>query len=854
MFRSNVKAPFRPPRPLNNGKTDSTESKITALNSSLSSSSTSSSTSSSISSSTSLAAKRVPFKRQRINDNNDNNHNNENNHNHNHNNNNNTNSSNKTKYIVQWRKVTNKKIKTWDGDGTLVIDGDTSLLHIDNKFLTKPIGKFDGIIKVGSYEIEIDCEVGDENVPTKPPTEAPTKAPTKAPIKTPIKTPTKPPQLPRPNNLTNPNFIMKRPPLHLIPTGASINDVSIDPSLVKHLRPHQKDGLSFLYDGVMGYKFNGNGVLLADEMGLGKTLMTVSLLWTLLKQSPFTNQKSVVNKVLIVCPVTIINNWRREFKKWLDVNRIGVLVIDNNKPNYKQDVINFNKTNVYQVLIMGYEKLLNCQSELSNSKFDLLVCDEGHKLKNNNNKALKILKSLCISKKVLLSGTPIQNNLTEFYTLINFLNDNILGTFQEFQKNFIRPIERSRDNNCFNQQIIEAGDLAATELYDITNKFILRRTNEVLFDYLNSKTDILLFVKPTPIQLNLFKSILKTISFSDDNSLNLINVFKKICNSPSLLTDDSFYQSLCLTHDLPITSGKISALIMILIEANKNKEKVVLVSNYTKTLDILQSIVLKLNYEFLRLDGSTNSTTRNDLIKKFNNTSFPNNQIFLLSSKSGGVGINLIGASRLILFDNDWNPSNDLQAMSRIHRDGQTKPVFIYRLFTTGSIDEKIFQRQLMKNNLSNQFLNLENSHINLNVFSMEDLKDIFTIHEDTTSNTHDLVECECEGEGYSFIEGGTEESEQDEDNINDSEESTNNKNTNLQNLGWISALNYSQIDQNETKKKTTIQNALSDYKHYNPGNNFNCHDNILNAIVNNCTNNDLSISYIFTKVSNANV
>lgn len=849
MFRSNVKAPFRPPRPLNlNGNTDpnSAESKTTALTFSLTFSLTPSSTS--------LAAKRVPFKRQRINDNiNNHNHNDKNNHNNNDNDNINNSTASKAKYIVQWRKVTNKKIKTWDGDGTLVIDGDSSLLYIDNKCLTKPIGKFEGIIKVGGYEIEIDCKVGDENVPETGSGNVPTKPPTKTP-KAPIKPPTKPPQLPNPNNLNNPNFFMKRPPLHLVPSGSSINDVSIDPSLVKHLRPHQREGLSFLYDGVMGYKFSGNGVLLADEMGLGKTLMTVSLLWTLLKQSPFTNQKSVVNKVLIVCPVTIINNWRREFKKWLDINRIGVLVIDNNKPNYKQDVINFNKTNVYQVLIMGYEKLLNCQSELANSKFDLLVCDEGHKLKNNNNKALKILKSLSIPKKVLLSGTPIQNNLTEFYTLINFLNDNILGTFQEFQKNFIRPIERSRDNNCFNQQIIEAGDLAATKLYDLTNKFILRRTNEVLFDYLNSKTDILLFVKPTPIQLKLFKSILKTISFSHDNSLNLINVFKKICNSPSLLSDDSFYQSLGLTHDLPITSGKISALIMILIEANKNKEKVVLVSNYTKTLDILQSIVLKLNFEFLRLDGSTSSTTRNDLIKKFNNTSFPNNQIFLLSSKSGGVGINLIGASRLILFDNDWNPSNDLQAMSRIHRDGQTKPVFIYRLFTTGSIDEKIFQRQLMKNNLSNQFLNLENSHINLNVFSMEDLKDIFTIHEDTTSNTHDLVECECEGEGYSFIEDESEGESNKEESINDSEESTKEENTNHQNLGWISALNYSQIDQNETKKKTTIQNALSDYKHYNPENNFNCHDNILNAIVKNCTNNDLSISYIFTKVSNANV
>lgn len=715
------------------------------------------------------------------------------------------------KYIVQYRKVTNKKNKTWDGDATLEIT-DQMVLKIDKRRIVRPLSKIDGIIKFGGFEVEIDYEV--EGLP-QPSQESQPKPLLRGPSRA------KRPFTKLTTNVVAEGKKPKQGPLYPVDEESFVmtslsedhKPVVIDPKLSKHLRPHQREGVSFLYEGVMGFN-DTNGVLLADEMGLGKTLMTITLIWTLLKQSPFPNQKTVGSKVLIVCPVTLINNWKKEFKKWIDLNQLGILVLDSNT---KLDLKNFKLTRVYQILIMSYEKLHNCETELQEVNFDLLICDEGHKLKNTNNKSLKILKSLDLEKKILLSGTPIQNNLNEFFTLVDFINPGVLGTFSQFQKNFIRPIEQSRDVNCYNREILDKGEDASKQLSELTSKFILRRTNEVLSKYLGEKTDLLVFVKPTPVQLQLFKLIASSVTYTTDNALNMINLYKKICNSPRLANGDNLFSSLGLpATDLPIASGKINLLIALMIEIHEKKEKLVLISNYTKTLDLFASICSKLNYGFLRLDGSTTSATRSSVISQFNNTKFPQFPVFLLSSKSGGFGINLIGASRLILFDNDWNPATDLQSMSRIYRDGQTRPVFIYRLFTTGCIDEKIFQRQLMKTNLSDAFLDNGSSS---NVFGMEDLKDLFTV-VDTDCNTHDLLECQCSGDGENIEEPIEPEEPRSEISLGSD---------------WISAKDF------QEPSKKSIQLALNDYKHLKDE----YHDDILNKVKKN------GISFVFTKVSN---
>lgn len=669
-------------------------------------------------------------------------------------------------YSVLWRKKTAKKNKTWDGDGIAVIQGDSIVLKMDSegtgKYKVQCRGSMskknaDGIISIGSYELELDSPL-DALAPVLEPSlngNLNNFASSLPVLKKKRKTaPSKSPEpgAPAHDPELESGFVLPSP-------SGAISPVVVDERLSSKLRPHQRDGVVFLYRCIMGFNPIGNGSLLADEMGLGKTFMTISIIFTLLKQSPFSAKTPLAKKILIVCPVTLITNWRKEIDKWVGKNQVSVLAINGSQTSVreKSDVLSFGKTRVYQVLILGYEKVLTLREELSHAKYDLLVCDEAHRLKNANNKAAKILSSLEIERKILLTGTPIQNDLLEFYNLVEFANPGVLGTLAQFQKEFVRPILQARDVNCVNSSIKDLGEEKSQELISITKKFMLRRTNTAISHLLPPRTDFVVFVPPTDLQISLFKLIMNSTSYSDivsegnvTDSLSLITVFRKLCNSPALLKQDRLFNTNCGGEQLKLdlgkrlmSSGKIKFLLQLLaILSEKQQEKVVIISNFTQTLDIIQSVLGKLNFTFSRLDGSTPAKQRDSIVTNFNTSPPSEGFVFLLSAKSGGVGLNLIGASRLVLFDNDWNPSVDLQAMARIHRQGQQKPVFIYRLLTKGCIDEKIFQRQMMKSNLSEKFLD-ENEVSDM--FDYSDLRDLFTLNIDSdTCNTHDLIECDC--------------------------------------------------------------------------------------------------------------
>ena len=239
--------------------------------------------------------------------------------------------------------------------------------------------------------------------------------------------------------------------------------------------------------------------------------------------------------------------------------------------------------------------------------------------------------------------------------------------------------------------------------------------------------------------------------------LELINVLKKVCNSPSLLLkkndkgDDttkaevlqSIPKGLLKT---PGASGKLQVLDSLLHRIRTTTdEKVVLVSNYTSTMDILAGLLTSLSYKYVRLDGTTPVNKRQEIVERFNRSPPSNSFVFLLSAKAGGVGLNLIGASRLILFDLDWNPSTDMQAMARIHRDGQKRPCFIYRLITQGALDEKIFQRQVSKTGLADSIVDGKSS---LSGFTKDELRDLFSLDEGDDCQTHKLLNCSCGGSG----------------------------------------------------------------------------------------------------------
>ncbi|ANZ77127.1 BA75_04283T0 [Komagataella pastoris] len=730
---------------------------------------------------------------------------------------------------VLWRKKTLKKNKTWDGDGVLVITADQLVFKCDPQGgsnlreqgrRSKPLKGLDGVISIGNYEIELDGEISEMKPAPKKhrkieyekePTISADKKPSSLPFKSPMTSSlTRQPQ-------------KKSAPLYKTDYEHSIilsqesetsKMVVVDPLLSQHLRPHQRDGVKFLYDCLDGSKdLPHKGCILADEMGLGKTLTTITLIWTLLKQNQADHKRPPVKKILIVCPVTLIHNWKREFRKWLGMNRVSILEMNStsNVEEDKRSVINFGRTRVYQILILGYEKLQKLTNEISQISIDLMVCDEGHRLKNSNNKVMKSLTSFQIPRKVILTGTPIQNDLNEFYNIINFVQPGIVGDFATFNKDYMRPILQAREINCLNRKIIKAGNEKSNSLVELTQKFILRRkAKDINTNFLPPKTELILMVPMTELQQELYKDIIETnqakLGLINDRNffLQKILVLRKICNSPSLLKDEPDFAKYNLGNRF--NSGKIKLTVLLLRKLYETtNEKCVIVSNFTKTLDVLQLIIEHNNWKYHRLDGS--SKGRDKIVRDFNESPQKDRFIILLSSKAGGVGLNLIGASRLILFDNDWNPSVDIQAMARVHRDGQKRHTFIYRLYTKGTIDEKILQRQLMKQNLSDKFLD-DNDNSKDDVFNDYDLKDLFTVDLDTNCSTHDLMECLCKGQlrDPTPVLEAAECKPKPAEPVDDTDD------------GWMSALDFKQLSQKEeTGAVSTMRQCLLGYQHIDP-------------------------------------
>lgn len=557
-------------------------------------------------------------------------------------------------------------------------------------------------------------------------------------------------------------LVMKRP--SSVPKGKEIVDVVVDPLLTKNLRDHQRVGVSVLYECVMGMKdHGGEGAILADEMGLGKTLQTVALLWTLLKQNPIYEEPPVIKKALIVCPATLVHHWRREIWKWVGKERIGVFIAENKKAR----ITDFTKGRIYSAMVIGYEKLRMVQEELQRGDgIDIVIADEGHRLKTAQNKCALAIKSLKTERRIILSGTPIQNGLAEFYTMVDLVNPGLLKKYSTFRREFENPIVKSQQPGATAKDL-EKGEARSEELASITSMFILRRTADILSQYLPAKTEYVLFCKPTEAQCSVYRAIIGSPTFnaalgSYNASLELINVLKKVCNNPSLLLKkgdrdedktkpellEFIPQSLLKSTN---TSGKLQVLDSLLhrIRTSTN-DKVVLVSNYTSMLDVLGNLLTSQSYKYLRLDGTTPPNKRQEIVDSFNRSPPSKLFVFLLSAKAGGTGLNLIGASRLIMVDPDWNPATDLQAMARIHRDGQEKPCHIYRLITLGAIDERIYQRQVSKIGLADSIVDGKAA---VSGFTREELRDLFSLDESDGCQTHKLLCCSCGGTGMPMAE-----------------------------------------------------------------------------------------------------
>ncbi|KAE9417742.1 hypothetical protein Angca_006100 [Angiostrongylus cantonensis] len=355
------------------------------------------------------------------------------------------------------------------------------------------------------------------------------------------------------------------------------------------------------------------------------------------------------------------------------------------------------------------------------------------------------LDCLAIGRRLLLTGTPIQNDIKEFFSLLNFVRPNLFDNFAEFK------------TMCCNE-----ASTAALNIAKFSDCF-LRRTNRINNLHLPNKNDYILFCAPSLVQ----KSVLASLcAFMNEEPFVLIDMMRKASNHPAIL-----FKKICLAknknsgtdysqllrafpedygnHPVNIAdSGKLSVFVEMMACFRQMKECVVVISNFTKTLDMLSSLCRSLGFCVLRLDGQTPVSTRQEIVKHFNTEGNPEN-VFLLSTKAGGVGLNLTGASRLILFDLDWNPATDMQAMGRIWRDGQEKDCHIYRLVTAGTVDEKILHRQIKKTGLHSVIISNEQSF--KTTWLDKELQDVFTLR-DTQCETHDLLNCDCDGQGRSDV------------------------------------------------------------------------------------------------------
>jgi SNF2 family DNA or RNA helicase len=549
-----------------------------------------------------------------------------------------------------------------------------------------------------------------------------------------------------------PELVQKPLKVFEVPQGAFLldeeNQVFVDPALAEKLRPHQKEGVKFMYECLAGKRIEEcYGCILADSMGLGKSLQAVSLLYTLLrKDAPY---KTYARKGIIVAPATLVGNWKQEVTKWLGPTRLcPVVCVGNGKE--KENLLKIFEQGMSSLLIISYDTFVKHANSLGRV-CQIVICDEGHILKNCITRKNTSISSLSCRRRILLTGTPLQNNLTEFYACVSLVNPGVLGDLSTFNKVYASPILKAQEPQS-SLSIREVAQARSKELWRVTELFILRRTGSILEALLPPRNEYLIFSPPSPLQTLIYEKFLSSKSANmvletGNNSfaLSICLLLRKLVNHPDLVyrtsgkseetkellsiaekcKPENYYKN----SDRFMHSNKFRFTQEVLLRARERSEKVVIVSSFTKTLDLLEEFCEVLGSGVFRLDGSTPASRRMQIVNEF--SSVFGHFVFLLSSKAGGCGLNLVAANRLILFDADWNPSNDKQAMGRVWRDGQKLPVHIYRLFLSGTIEEKIYQRQTVKENLSSTVVDAKEG---VSKFSRDDIREIFKLFPKCTT------------------------------------------------------------------------------------------------------------------------
>uniref|UniRef100_A0A1A8NVS6 DNA helicase n=2 Tax=Nothobranchius pienaari TaxID=704102 RepID=A0A1A8NVS6_9TELE len=651
--------------------------------------------------------------------------------------------------------------------------------------------------------------------------------------------------------------------------------VQLHRSMVTKLKPHQVDGVQFMWDCCCESvkkikKYPGSGCILAHCMGLGKTLQVVAFLHTLLLC-----EKLDFSTALVVCPLNTVLNWLNEFEKWQvglkDEESLEVTELATVKRPQERAYALQSWQESGGVMIMGYEMYRNLtqgrnikskklketfQKTLVDPGPDVVICDEGHILKNEASAVSKAMNSIRTRRRIVLTGTPLQNNLIEYHCMVNFIKENLLGSVKEFRNRFINPIQNGQCADS-TQQDVRIMKKRAHILYEMLAGCVQRKDYTALTKFLPPKYEYVLSVRMTPLQCKLYRHYLEHFTgvgnaleggrgragtklfqdfqmlsriwthpwclhldyiskenrgFFDEESMDDFIASETDESSMSLTSDDEktkkkkkqgkgkkrgsddsdsdevevikewnsssrgrngegrnreepvedtrpssprsadWYKEFVTDADAEILehSGKIMLLFEILRMAEEVDDKVLVFSQSLISLDLIEDF-LELacktaeddekpspykgegkwfrNIDYYRLDGSTNAPTRKKWAEDFNDTSNTRGRLFLISTRAGSLGINLVAANRVIIFDASWNPSYDVQSIFRVYRFGQVKPVYVYRFLAQGTMEEKIYERQVTKQSLS--FRVVDQQQIERH-FTMNELAELYTFDPDT--------------------------------------------------------------------------------------------------------------------------
>ncbi|KAI9934271.1 TATA-binding protein-associated factor mot1 [Aspergillus wentii] len=552
------------------------------------------------------------------------------------------------------------------------------------------------------------------------------------------------------------------------------------------LRPYQQDGVNWL---AFLNRYNLHGIL-CDDMGLGKTLQTICIVASdhhIRADEYARTQKPEFRKApsLIICPPSLSGHWQQEVKQYAPFLNCVAYVGPPAERSRLQGALDD-----ADIVVTSYDIARNDNDVLNPINWNYCVLDEGHLIKNPKAKVTLAVKRLPSNHRLILSGTPIQNNVLELWSLFDFLMPGFLGTEKVFLDRFAKPIAASRFSKSSSKEQ-EAGALAIEALHKQVLPFLLRRLKEEVLNDLPPKIIQNYYCDPSELQKKLFetftkkeqKNLAEKVGSSEksdkEHIFQALQYMRRLCNSPALVVKEGHkqynevqnYLTNKNSHVRDVSHApKLSALRDLLLDCGigvnpssggeldpgasyVSPHRALVFCQMKEMLDIVQTEVFRKllpSVQYLRLDGGVEATKRQDIVNKFN--SDPSYDVLLLTTSVGGLGLNLTGADTVIFVEHDWNPQKDIQAMDRAHRIGQKKVVNVYRLITRGTLEEKILNLQRFKIDVASTVVNQQNA--GLGTMDTDQLLDLFNLGEtaesaekpsDAAGNEVDMVDIDGE-------------------------------------------------------------------------------------------------------------